>query len=136
MYSPTRQLRVAGLLLFMAGCGPSLGRPETVTGKITLSGMPVADANVTFYAQDNTLPAAVRTKSGTTDAQGAYSIAEVYPGEHQVRVEKIAYSADNPGSAPAEGPPADPLARFGGDSPLKAKVSAEETKFDFELANQ
>ena len=124
-------------IAFVAGCGgPDLGEAQQVSGKITLDGKPLADATVTFFALSG-IPAEHRSKSGTTDAQGSYTVADVYPAEYQVLVMVTSPGAEaageiDPGSLPAEGP-ADPLAAYSTNSPLGAKVEPGKTSFDFEL---
>jgi hypothetical protein len=108
-----------------------------VSGKITMGSEPVADAQVTYHSLNNEIPAAERTKTARTDAQGAYSVSGLYPSEYVVRVEKPLPANQDPGMAAAEPVAADdPLAKFGADSPLRANVSEEQTSFDFDLASQ
>ncbi|MCC7420251.1 MAG: hypothetical protein IT428_08230 [Planctomycetaceae bacterium] len=79
------------------------------------------------------LPANVRYVHATTDAEGKYSIAEVYPAEYQVTLmpASAAKTEVDPNNAAAN--PANPeFAKFGPESPLRANVSATQTKFDFD----
>lgn len=128
-------IRTAGLccaLLLLSGCGgEDYGTPVTVTGTIKVDSKPLADANVTFNAAEG-LPADLRTRMAKTDAEGKYKLEDVYPAEYQVMVQKIAYNIEE---APADAGVAakDPLAAYGPESKLKAKVSPDETNFDFNL---
>jgi hypothetical protein len=105
----------------------------TVSGKITQGGEPVADADVTFQSQRTEIPAASRTRIGKTDAQGAFSIGDVYPGDYEVWVVKTQLNPEMAPAVPVEA--TDPLAKFGpGSSPLKATVG-DKTEFSFELGD-
>ncbi|TWT59843.1 carboxypeptidase-like regulatory domain-containing protein [Rubinisphaera italica] len=75
-----------------SGCGggpndlPDLGQ---VSGKVTLNGNPLADAQVTFTPVDTD---SGNTSSGTTDSSGAYELhytgenMGAIPGEHKVTI--------------------------------------------------
>lgn len=132
-----RLLNGLGLVLVAcgaSGCGADFGTPVAVSGKITDGSEAVGSANVSFYALNKELPAEHRTRNAVTDAQGSYSLSDVYPGEYQVMISK-SQSAEEIAMAPAE-PSAgtDPFAKFGPESPLRATVSADTTTFNFDLS--
>ena len=119
----------------VAGCsrGPNLGTPVTVTGVIEQGGKPLSDATVTFHALAD-LPAAERTRTAKTDAQGAYTLEKVYPTEYKVMIQKFGAAAADPGMAPADGGASStPLAMYGDESSLRAKVSAEQKTFPYSI---
>jgi hypothetical protein len=68
-----------GLALLMgAGCGGGgAPAPVPVKGTVTLDGKPLADATVQFVAQD----AGGRDATGTTNAEGAFALSTVKPGD-------------------------------------------------------
>jgi hypothetical protein len=129
------RLRVSPILfLLMLGCGggPDLGKPLTVQGKITLDGKPQDKITVAFIALGG-LPAEHKSKSSATNAEGKYTFEKVYAAEYMVTLQDSAAPKVDPAMAPAEPKDASPLAKYSGDSPLRAKVSADKTTFDFEL---
>ena len=89
--------RCAVVLSLLAGCGGGADRPATqpVKGRVVYKGLPVAEANVTFS------PASGRPATGTTDAQGEFTLTTfiagdgAIEGEHQVLVEKYGPAAPN-----------------------------------------
>ena len=77
-------------LLGLVGCGgDGLPPPVPVSGKITYSGKPVADATITFLSTDGGTSA-----SGKTEAQGAFKLTTVNtddgarPGEYAITIAK------------------------------------------------
>lgn len=127
------------LTALLAGCGgEGLPKPVVVTGRVVQAGKPIAGATIGFSAIGPELPAKYRYVAGSTDDSGQYEIASVYPTEYMVTISKPAAAAtaavvpNDATSAPAT-TNARELARYGDNSPLRAKVSAEETSFEFEL---
>jgi hypothetical protein len=120
------------LFVMIGGCGgPDLGRPATVTGKVTVDGQPLVNATVTFHCTGG-LPAEFRTARGTTDSSGAYKIAKVYPGTYTVSAVEAASgaAAADPGmqNASAE----DTLRPVAGGE-LRVDVKSETVTFDVPL---
>lgn len=115
------------VLISVAGCGEKHGSPVKITGKVTLAGQPLADANVTFHATDK-LPAELRSRMGKTNAEGVYTLSDVYPGEYTVMVQKFAATAADPGAAPAMVAMNDPLKKYGAESQLKKSVGDDKPK--------
>ncbi|MFM9959752.1 MAG: hypothetical protein ACKV2Q_00830 [Planctomycetaceae bacterium] len=111
------------------GCGNEHGTPVVVTGKVTLGGMPVEKARIIFHASDNKLPAELRTVMAELKPDGSYSLDKVYLTEYAVMFESTV-AADATKSAI---PVPSPLTPYGPGSKLRAKVTADKTKFDFEL---
>lgn len=131
-----KRLLAVLILTFVAGCGPDLGAPQTVTGKITYQNQPLSHATVSFIAQSG-IPAEYRFKSSTTGPDGTFKIENVYPGEYQVAVIPAEFAAEpneDPGAMQAEpSNPKHPLAKYSAESTLRAKVEAGQTNFDFNL---
>lgn len=126
--------RVSPILLFLiVGCsGQNLGKPANVQGKITLSGKPQDKVTVSFIAIGG-LPAEHKTKTGTTNAEGQYTIKQVYPAEYMVTLQDASPPILDPAKAPAEPTNTSPFAKYGGDSPLRALVAEGKTTFDFDV---
>ena len=62
---------------------------------------------------------------------------QVYPAEYRVTVEKFPDAGADPAEAPANAvKKSDPLAKYGENSELSAKVSPEKTTFDFPLTSK
>jgi hypothetical protein len=117
------------------GCGSKedLPKPVAVTGKVTSDKKPMSGVTVGFTAISKGLPARYRYVQSTTDAEGNYSMATVYPAEYQVTLNKAGAAAPEADPQKVAVNPADPeLAKFGIDSPLRANVSSTATKFDFD----
>ena len=121
---------------FLAGCGRDAS-PVTarITGHVTLDDMPLEKGLIQFVAQDGQSP----TGSGIISS-GIYAL-EVSPGVKRVEVtspkvvgqQKMYDTADSPVTDLVEEriPP-----EYNARSNLKADVSREKTKFDFELKSQ
>ncbi len=119
------------------GCGGvELPKPVPVTGRVTQTGKPVAGATIGFTAIGAGLPAKYRYVSGTTDDTGMFQIEEVYPTEYMVTVTESTASTEIPADAAAVVPAsanAGKLAKYSGNSPLRANVTSDETSFEFKL---
>ncbi len=93
-------IRAGILIVLMAfvGCGERSTRPETaaVSGSVTVSGVPIEGANVSFMAQGSP-----RTAVGVTDTAGKFKLTTfdtndgAVIGEHVITITKAAA----PGSA-------------------------------------
>lgn len=128
-------IAAAILALVCCGCGSKedLPKPVAVNGRITSSMKPMSDVTVGFTAISKGLPAKLRYVQATTDSDGNYSMATVYPAEYQVTLNKAAAATpeSDPGKAVVN--PAEPeFAKFGIASPLRANVTGAATKFDFD----
>lgn len=140
MNSIRRQIGSCALLaVLLVGCGgPKLPEPVMVTGRVMQAGKPVTGATIGFSAIGPELPAKYRYAAGTTDDSGQFEIASVYPTEYMVSISKPAAAAtatavpSDAAAAPAT-TNARELAKYGDNSPLRAKVTAEETSFEFDL---
>ncbi len=80
---------IAVLCVSVTAMGCSEGRqgPDTVSvsGKITLNGSPLADADVEFMAADNSF-----ISYGKTDSNGQYKLIQgAVPGENKVVIKKL-----------------------------------------------
>lgn len=90
------------LTVVLAGCGgEKLNRPPVfkVTGKVTLSGKPVANADVTFIHDESK-----RAAFGKTNAEGVYKLTTfaandgAVEGKHSIKVVDIPAPAATPAS--------------------------------------
>jgi len=123
---------IFSLFALIGGCGGSdLGRPATVTGKVTVDTQPLGNASVTFHCTGG-LPAEYRTVRGTTDCSGVYKIAKVYPGTYTVSVAEAASgaAAADPGMQSAV---ADDARRPAAGGEFRVDVKAESVTFDVSL---
>ncbi len=116
---------VALLGVVISGCGggsdtPPLGR---VTGKVTLGGEPLVGVIVMFKPQEG------RAATGTTDAEGRYTLEYVYrvPG---TKVGPTTVMFEWPLGA-KDAKPLDP--KYTLKSELKVDVKAGSNTFDFNL---
>jgi len=110
-------------LLLLAGCGTKYA---PVSGMVTLDGVPLADASVTFQPVADKGIEAGTGSYGHTDAQGRYTLKTVLgdragavPGKHMVRISR--YQAD-PGGNPDVGGREILPARYNLDTTLTAEV--------------
>jgi hypothetical protein len=139
MCQPNRRslwIHLAAFAIVLAGVGcssgPNLGDPVKVSGKITRKGKPMANVTVGFITTSEGVPGPYRYAASKTDADGAYLIEKVYPGEYLVSVVPEAPAPDPSGMVQAT--PGDPaLAKYGTDSPLKADVVSGEQEFSFDI---
>lgn len=125
-------------LFTLSGCGKDptadLGKAVTVTGAITLDGKPSANVEVIFKRLDAGAPAAHRQFAAVTDAEGKYSLDDVYPATYSVMVnEKKDDNGEGEGAAAIE---TGPYKKYGADSELQAEVTDAKTTFDFELKSK
>lgn len=126
------------LNVVLAGCEgdgyAELGLVD-VTGKVTLDGQPLANANVVFESADK------RTASGVTDNSGHYKLMYdsetpgVTPGPKTVRITVADVGVEGGGVVEGAAPAAKERipAKYNRQSELKAEVSASNRTFDFEL---
>jgi predicted small lipoprotein YifL len=117
------------LLATLAGCGT--GGPEIVpvSGRVTLDGRPLENADVVFQPDE-----ANRPSSGRTDADGRYQlmykrgIEGARVGEHKVLITVSSEIVRRP-------PPIPP--RYNSASELRAGVkSGEDNEFNFDLKSE
>lgn len=116
----------------IVGCGGGAEVPELgyVSGKVTLGGQPLANANVTFTPKD------ARPSSGVTDADGSYTLSYTIesegavPGNHKVTVEAISSTEDYEGDAPPEPPE---LPASASDGSISKEVKAGSNEINIEL---
>ena len=129
-----RLVVVPTLVLGLVGCsgGPNLGDPVKVSGKITRKGKPLPDVTVGFITTSEGVPGPYRYAAGKTDAEGAYAIEKVYPGEYTVSIVQDSPPPDASGKVMAV--PGDPaLAKYGMNSPLKQDVANEDLDFSYDI---
>lgn len=106
-----------------------------VSGKVTLDGQPLANANVVFKSADK------RTASGVTDGTGTYKLmydsetTGVTPGPKTVRITVADVGVEGGGAAEGAPPAGEERipAKYNRQSELKADVTAANRTFDFEL---
>lgn len=87
-------------MLAFGGCGTSGPRLHPATGTVTLDGVPLVDATVSF------VPAAGRPSDGKTDGSGKYTImtngqAGMPSGACKVTVSKFTSQGEMPAMAPS-----------------------------------
>jgi len=113
------------LTLIIVGCGTQsmvdLGESVEISGVVMLDGKPLSEAEVTFMPADGdqlVAPALVMT-----DAKGNYTVSVNAPREYKVTVDRMMNGAPNPA-----------LKAYQGEgTSLKANVTKETKKFDFDL---
>ena len=125
------------LLSFLAltsGCGPDLGSPTTVTGRITVDGEPLGGATVVFHCVGER-EAEFRTFTATADGGGQYTIEKIYPGSYRVGVGEPAPGAgeEDPGKASAMA--GNELKPSDGDE-LSAEITSDELVYDIQMTRQ
>lgn len=130
-------LWITACAIAVSGCAndgyKELGLVE-VTGVVTLDGQPLPGAQVGFEGEDK------RVATGTTDASGKYSLMYdsntpgVMPGAKVVRITTAAAEVEGGGAAEGETVAKETIPpRYNTSSELKAEVSANNKKFDFDL---
>lgn len=118
-------------LTSLVGCGSDGPKLHDVSGKITLDGHPLADAEVEFQ------PAAGSPSFGKTNASGDYTLAfapdrpGAIAGEHAVRITTY---RRNPEPGSTEIIPERVPAKYNSESTLKASVP--EGSYNFDLSSQ
>jgi hypothetical protein len=113
------------LAMSIAGCSKTGADVAPVTGRITLDGNPLENADVLFQPSGSKPPS-----SGRTDAGGRYEL--VYKrgvmggtvGSNTVRITISPDVASNPPSIPA---------RYNVESKLTSEVKSGQNEFNFEL---
>ena len=113
----------------VVGCGNEFGKPVVITGKVTLAGKPVERARIIFRANDGKLPAELRTLVAELKPDGTYSFEKAYLTEYVVMLESTEAMDATKSAEPAPSP----LTPYGADSKLRAKVTVDMNKFDFDL---
>ncbi len=127
-----------GCLTMLAACGcdpvrqadySELGLVE-VSGRVTLDGKPLPQANIQFESDDTTF------SYGRTDEEGRYELLfnseqpGCLPGEKNVRITLGPVGDDaDPDAGPSAGLPA----KYNSESGLRANVSEHQRRFDFDL---
>lgn len=134
----TLLLSVLCSVLVLTGCQSDgyaeLGLVE-VTGKVTLDGQPLPNANVVFESADK------GTASGVTDSSGNYSLMYdsetpgATPGPKTVRITTLNVGVEGGGAAEGAAPAGKERlpAKYNVQSELKADVSAANKVLNFEL---
>lgn len=113
------------VVLCFAGCGKSGPELVPVTGRITLDGKPLENADVSFQPDNSKPPSA-----GRTDANGHYELAYkrgVMGGLVGSNTVRITISSDV-----VPNPPTIPL-RYNSESELKKEVKPGPNEFNFDL---
>lgn len=115
---------IASMSLLTLGCGGPADRPTThpVAGVVTHNGNPVADAIVTFHAEEGNAP---RSAMGKTDSKGHFRLTTfdtndgAIAGRHIVTVVKTDAQAEQPAEM-----------EIGGDAYAAAMAQAATGKDD------
>ncbi len=119
---------VAALAALAGGCSGAPPEPTAaVRGKVTLNGAPLAGVVVTFYPVSDS-DVGKRSSRGTTDAGGAYRLADAdgkpgaVVGANRVTVRWP--TLDRGGSGKAPGPPIPLPYTVASETPLRVEVRA------------
>jgi len=113
------------LVISSAGCSKSGPQLAPVTGRITLDGAPLANADVLFQPDDATPPSSARA-----DAEGRYVLAYKrgvmggHLGSNTVRITISPDVVPNPPNIPA---------RYNAESKLTKEIKSGQNEFNFEL---
>ncbi|MGH7127649.1 MAG: carboxypeptidase-like regulatory domain-containing protein [Planctomycetaceae bacterium] len=141
-------LALPGLL---AGCGPTpaanYGPLVPAHGQITLDGQPLANAVVTFEAEDGQFAYALTDASGRYTLQVDSATNGIPPGRKTVRISttrKILSlnSTDEGGpeskerGRPKPPPPDRVPEKYNTNSELTVEVTADRSRYDFELLSR
>ncbi|MFK7778174.1 MAG: hypothetical protein QM501_08645 [Gimesia sp.] len=127
------------LLCGITGCsgngGESVPDLGEVTGKITLDGAPLGNANVIFEPQVVDNKSMSRASTAITSAAGTYNlkynsdVSGASIGKHKVIISKM---SDNPEEAGLQLVPT----KYNDKSDLSADIVAGENNFDFDLKSK
>jgi hypothetical protein len=121
------------LALFLTGCGSDGPDRGVVTGKVTLNGQPLEDADVEFQPDEGS------PSYGMTDDRGHYDLMYTRDkrgamiGEHTVRITTSTTDTDvrgNEVAVPQRVPP-----KYNAQSELIREVKPGTNTYDFELTN-
>ena len=137
MFSHIRIGQVACVSLILAlsvtGCGGDGPELEVVTGKVTLNGDPLPDADVEFQPDEGS------PSYGMTDDKGRYDLMYTRDkrgamlGEHTVRIMTPTTDTDAQGNevrVPQQVPP-----KYNAGSKLTREVKPGKNRIDFQLTN-
>ncbi len=121
-------------LLTCVGCGgPDFGTPVKVTGKVSVSGAPPKDVRIIFQANDGKLTADKRIAKASVNADGTFTMDNVYPAEYTVLLESSVPPPADPGSAMAVPNTSLPVDQNGQVKTLTAKVPTDKNDFTFDF---
>lgn len=118
------------LLVLTTGCGSDLGRPTTVTGKVTVDGQPLSGAAIMLHCQGER-KAELRTFRGMTDSGGQYRIDKVYPGTYDVVIVEGAGASMKSEAGMQDANPDQLVPATGGK--MQIEVKSEKATFDLPL---
>jgi hypothetical protein len=113
------------LMACLAGCGKTGPELAPVTGRITLDGQPLENADIVFQPDGSKPPS-----TGRTSADGRYELAYKRGvmggmiGSNTVRITISPEVVSNPPSIPA---------RYNTESELKKEVKSGQNEFNFDL---
>ena len=121
------------LALFLTGCGSDGPERGVVTGRVTLNGEPLENADIEFQPDEGS------PSYGMTDGKGWYDLMYTRDkrgamvGEHTVRITTSTTDTDvrgNDVAIPQRVPP-----KYNAQSELLREVKPGRNKFNFELTN-
>lgn len=121
------------LAVSLMGCGggPKLPKPVDISGTVTLKGKPLDGATLGFTAIGTGLPAKNRYVSAVTNEAGKYEAKNVLPSEYMVTVNKPTEATN--AEMPSANPNSKELAKYSGNSELRATISESATTHNFDL---
>lgn len=136
-FAVCRLIVCALIAISTIGCsGDQPGKPLAITGTVTLDGKPLINATVGFSAISEGIPAKYRYASAETESDGTFSVPEIYPAEYMVTLNEGVEPEGDPNSGMVAAVPGNAkLANYSNNSPLRAKVTPEETNFKFEAVS-
>lgn len=125
-----------GAPLLAVGCGGGESY-QPVTGRITLDGQPLADADISFMPEgDKGIPS-----FGRTDEGGVYVLRQTQKlsgapvGEYRVRISTYSEGRNDPDDPQPKIPERVP-AKYNLKSELMRQIGPGENHFDFDLQSQ
>lgn len=122
------RILAACTLFVCSGCGgPDYGSPVSVSGTVSVSDKPLANALVTYNCTEGR-EAEFKSFVATTGADGKYALDAVYPGPYDILVSEVTPDVE-PGMESAVA--GQDLIPEGG--PLKTEVGSAAHTFDIKL---
>lgn len=113
------------MMVLVAGCGKSGPELAPVSGRVTLNGQPLENADISFQPDNAKSPSAARTdKDGHYELGYKRGVLGGIVGQHTVRIK---VSPEVVRNAPRIAP------RFNTKSELRREVKPEQNVFDFDV---
>jgi hypothetical protein len=121
-----RQVVLLGILFVVAGCDKSGPNIAPVSGRVTLNGQPLVNADITFQPEGAGSPSSARTREdGSYELGYKRGVAGAPVGKHIVRIVVSSEVVRNPPKISA---------KFNTNSDLRAEVKSGKNNFDFDVS--